>query len=293
MNKIIVRLGGFGVALGLVAGCALVRQSLDRHPEKPRQAQLARPSVPNPTSMVVTEEKRKVYPYSVVSGGATTLEEAKKAMRDPAVKDHYAAIDFKNLKQVTLTADLSGYVSYRFGDKIYWTAKQLRLKAGETVYTDGQHIVRGRCLNCYSDHPMLPIRGNEPAEETLDAPVEVPRIAVSFSRLPPEEVPTLPPRPEELTLGAPFLPAGPSTPWHPGIGFIPIIPIIPPIHGHRPHPTPIPIVPVVPPPVTVVTPEPNYVWAVAGVCLVLVFCEWIRARRRKRSVNRARCFILP
>ena len=57
---------------------------------------------------------------------------------------------------------MSGYVSYRFGDKIYWTSKAVHLKAGETIYTDGQHIARGRCLNCYSAHPMMPTRPHEP-----------------------------------------------------------------------------------------------------------------------------------
>ncbi|HYL34490.1 MAG TPA: hypothetical protein VEV17_01110 [Bryobacteraceae bacterium] len=280
MSKRIVRLGGV-VALGVVAASAFLTQTLNRHSETPPQAR--RPKIPRFPSQatVVTEENRKVFPYSVVPGGAKTLNEAKRAMRDPAVKDHYAAIDLKNLKQVTLTADLYGYVSYRFGDKIYWTAKQLRLKAGETVYTDGQHIVRGRCLNCYSAHPMLPIRKNEPSEAILNTPVEVPMIALSFPRLPPEEAPTLPPPLEELTPEVPVLPGAPGAPGHGGIGFFPIIPIIPPIHRHRPHPAPVPIVPVVPP-VTVVTPEPNYVWVMAGVSVILAFLKLIRSGRQKR-----------
>ena len=280
MSKRIVRLGGVVVVLGLVAASAFLTQTLNRHSEPPRQARrLTIPGFPRQTS-VVTEENRKVFPYSVVPGGAKTLDEAKRSMRDPAVKDHYAAIDLKNLKQVTLTADLYGYVSYRFGDKIYWTAKQLRLKAGETVYTDGQHIVRGRCLNCYSALPMMPIRKNEPSEKILDTPVEVPMIALSFPRLPPEAAPALPPPLEELTPEVPVLPGAPGAPGHGGIGFFPIIPIIPPIHRHRPHPAPVPVVPVVPPE-TAVIPEPNYVWVMAGVSVILVLFEWTRTRRRK------------
>jgi hypothetical protein len=283
MSKTIVRLGGFVVAVGLVGASALLKQSMERHPVKPRQTRgLASPAAKSRTSMVVTEEKRKVYPYSLVAGGAKTVEEAKKAMRDPAVKDQYAAIDLKNLKQVTLTADLSGYVSYRFGDQIYWTAKPLRLKAGETVYTDGEHIVRGRGLNCYAAHPMMPIRKNEPAEKTFDTPVEVPMIALSFPRLPPEAMPTLPPPMEEMTPEVPALPSGPSSPGHGGFGFFPIIPIIPPIHRHH-HPPETPVTPVVPtPPETVVTPEPSYVWVMAGVSLVLVLVGFVRSRRRER-----------
>jgi hypothetical protein len=212
-----------------------------------------------------------------VPGGAKTVEEAKRAMRDPAVKDHYAAIDLKNLKQVTLTSDLEGYVSYRYGSQIFWTAKRIRLKAGETVYTDGQHIVRGRCLNCYSAHPMMPIRPNEPSEKAFNTPLEVPLIAMALPPPLPEAAPALPPPLEELT---PTVPNVPGAPGHGGFPFIPIIPIIPPIHRHHNPPPPVtPVVPVVPP--TSVVPEPNYVWGLGGVLVVFAGTQWIRARRQK------------
>ena len=213
-------------------------------------------------------------------------------MRAPAVRDHYAAIDLKNLRQVTLTSDLAGYVSYRYGDKIFWTAKKLRLKAGETVFTDGQHIVRGRCLNCYSALPMMPTRHEEPSENTLNTPMEVPMIALAFPNLPVTPAPALPPPLAALTPAVPTATGGGGAPGHPGGGwFFPIVPIIPPIH-HRHNPTnntsttPVipPVTPTPPPPVAVV-PEPEYQWLLVGAVLALVMTNLFRRRRRPTFIK--------
>src|ERR1700733_8497573 len=122
------------------------------------------PSIKSPVAYTSTmpEEQltRKVYPYSIVPGGAETLDEAKRAMHDPATKANYAAIDFTKLRLVKLRRNLTGYVSYRSGEKIYWTSDELTLRMGETVFTDGVHLVRGRGLNVYSPDPMLPIGPN-------------------------------------------------------------------------------------------------------------------------------------
>jgi len=261
----------------------------------------AKPAVLRRPTLVVTEEKRKVFPYSIVPGGARTVQEAKRAMSDPAVRDQYAAFDLKNLRQVTLTSDLVGYVSYRYGEKVFWTNKKLRLKAGETVFTDGVHIARGRCLNCYSALPMMPTRRSEPSESTLNTPVEVPLIALAFPNLPvvaPE--PILPAPHSEL---APIVPAGTgggggAAGGHPGFGFFPILPIIPPIFlHHHPSPTnntpgnntpPPPITPSgpLPPPVAVV-PEPDYFWLLVGAFAALVLFGGIRSRRIKRAMARS------
>ncbi len=161
------------------------------------------------TTMVVEQLKRKVYPYSIVPGGAENLFAAKRAMTDPAIKAHYASVgvDLAQLKEVKLTANLSGYVSYRWGDKIYWTAKKITLRAGEKVFTDGTHVVRARCLNCYSMLPMQPTRPHEPTELALDAPIEMPVTVYSFPLLP-LLAPALPVPPGELTPSVPVLPAG-------------------------------------------------------------------------------------
>ena len=229
------------------------------------------------TTMVVEEVRRKVYPYSMVPGGAESLDEARRAMSDPAIKANYANIDFHQLKQVKLTTNISGYVSYRWGEKIYWTSKMLTLRAGETVFTDGVHLVRGRCLNCYSPRAMLPIRPTEPTEKVLDTPVEVPVIAYSFPKLP-VETPELPLPPGVLTPTVPiFPPTSPTTPVKTGGFWFPLIPIIPPIHRHPPGTPTTPGVPIVVPPVTVV-PEPGYAWAMAAGLLTMVLAYSLRRR---------------
>jgi hypothetical protein len=220
--------------------------------------------------MVVEQVTRKVYPYSIVPGGAQNLDEAKRAMRDPAIKANYAGIDFTKLRLVKLTKNLSGYASYRWGDKIYWTSKMLTLRPGEMVFTDGVYLVRGRCLNCYSAHPMLPIRPNEPTEKALDTPLDIPVISYSFPRIP-VEVLEMPPSPEELTPTVPIFPTTP--PVGPGGGiWFPLIPIIPPIHRHPPTVE----LPPGPPPVVIVTPEPNFQWLLAGLFLTLILLYGLR-----------------
>ena len=221
----------------------------------------------------VTEEYRKVYPYSIVPGGALSVEEARRAMSGPSVRDHYAGVDLKNLKRVILTADLSGYVSYRYGDKIYWTAKSVRLKAGEPVFTDGQHMIRGRCLNSYSAHPMAPIRPHEPEEKVMETWVEVPVLSFSFAPLPLDTGPVLA-APAQRAMAA-----AQPTKVHGG-RFFPIVPIIPPIFGHSPHPPPAVTPPPTPPPPSVV-PEPSYMPMLAIILLVFGFAGWMRRRRQR------------
>ena len=232
--------------------------------------------------MLVEQVKRKVYPYSIVPGGAETVHEAKVAMSDPAIQAHYAGVDLGKLKQVRLTTNLSGYVSYRWGDKIYWTKKTLTLRAGETVFTDGTHIVRGRCLNCYSALPMLPVRPSEPTEKAFDAPVEMPLTVYSFPKLP-ITAPVLPIPPGELTPTVPaIVPAAVSTVGKTGGGiWFPLIPIIPPIHHHPSNPTPTPpVIPPVVPPVAIV-PEPNYLWLLAGFFAAILALKRIRGQATK------------
>ncbi len=190
----------FGIASGLIAAALVTDHSA---------------SFKSPVIYEITLETeqvtRKVYPYSMVPGGAVSLDEAKRGMDEPAVKARFANIDVAELRQVKLTANLSGYVSYRSGEGIFWTSKKLTLRAGETIFTDGVHVVRGRCLNYFSLRPMLPVDEDEPSEQVLDAAVEVPVVAYSF------RVDTM-----EFT---------PAVPIFPGAGEdrLPIFPIIPPI----------------------------------------------------------------
>jgi hypothetical protein len=136
------------MSIALAVGVVRHRNSQGRL--NPRKSVVrANPDIVYRRSVVLVQETRKVYPYSIVPGGAPNLDEAKLAMNKPDVRANYANVDFAKLHAVKLDKNLSGYVSYRYGDKIYWTKKKLTLRAGEMVFTDGEHIVRGRCLNCY------------------------------------------------------------------------------------------------------------------------------------------------
>ena len=205
------------VASSVIAAAVMLHRTLPR-------SSAENPPPPVAYEVTVAPATRKVFPYSIVPGGAQNLDEAKRAMNDPAVKANYAGIDFRKLRQVKLARNLAGYVSYRRGEKIYWTSELLTLRAGETVFTDGVYLVRGRCLNGYSPDAMLPIGANEPTEQVLDTPVEMPVISYSIPR---------------RTVAAPGLPLTPAVPVLPpsmqgaGIWF-PLVPIIPPLHGRSP-----------------------------------------------------------
>jgi hypothetical protein len=244
------------------------------------------------TVMVVRQVKRKVYPYSMVPGGAENVHEARIEMSDPAVRAQYAAFNLDQLREEKLKTNLVGYVSYRMGDHIYWTAKKLTLRAGETVFTDGTHIARGRCLNCYSALPMSPVRPHEPTEKALDLPTEMPVTAYEFPKVP-FYAPELPIPLGELTPIAPPIAAatGPGG-AKPGGGFwFPIIPFIPPIHRHPGSPTtpatpggPTGSTPPPPPPPVAVVPEPRYSMLLVGGFLALLLAKRRRLTRAQSKI---------
>jgi hypothetical protein len=277
----VVFVGLLGIASSLIAAAVVTHRTL---PWSHRLAldtsfPTAKSPVTYETTMVVEQTSRKVYPYSIVPGGADSVDEAKRAMSDPAIAAHYTDVDFRQLKQVKLATNIAGYVSYGWGDKIYWTSKVVTLRAGEMVFTDGTHIVRGRCLNRYSALPMPPIRPNEPTEQVLDTPLEIPVIAYSFPKIAVQAL-ELPPSPEELTPTVPIFPSS-STPGKPGGGmWFPLIPIIPPIHHHPGSPT-LPGAPPAIPPVAIV-PEPNYIWILGAALLALLLANVWRTRTIRR-----------
>ena len=218
------------------------------------------------------EVKRKVYPYSIVPGGAEDVLQAKRAMTDPAVKAHYANVDFSQLKQVKLAANLSGYVSYRWGDKIYWTQEGHLCGPAKPYSPTASHRPRTLPELLFRAVPCSPLGRTEPTEKALDAARRNAVTVYSFPKLP-VLAPELPMPPGELT---PSVPAA-SCPWWvrrvgktPGGGFwFPLLPIIPPIHHHPSSPPSGPNesraghqflggpTPPVTPPVAVV-PEPRY-----------------------------------
>ena len=123
---------------------------------------------------VAVQATRRVYPYSIVPGGvATRADLEQRAGTDPVVARHYASFDITKAHPVTVTKARAVHVSYRKGDKVYWTAKTVMLAAGETVLSDGTSEIRGRCGNRISEHAQLPVAMSEPTEEELDASMNV------------------------------------------------------------------------------------------------------------------------
>jgi hypothetical protein len=106
---------------------------------------------------------RPNYKYSVIPGGAYDEFELRAAVQnDPVVAAHYGQLDQSKLRVETVPRDRYVYVSYRKGNEIFWTKKKVLLRQGETILTDGNVEVRGRCGNCISEQPLLPTADNEP-----------------------------------------------------------------------------------------------------------------------------------
>ncbi len=131
-----------------------------------------------------SKEGRKIYPLSVIYGGAYSPEELNRARRlDSVVGLHYA--DFGKTSVVQRTpGDLFMYVSYRKSDQVYWTKSKRRIPKGESVLSDGEHLARVRCGNRLSFVPRQPtLPEKEGSEEALNTP-ESPQISVPFDAPP-------------------------------------------------------------------------------------------------------------
>ena len=129
-----------------------------------------RPAVsPNPAAKA---PGRPVFPYSVVSGGLTDSKEMADAIQqDPVVREHYAGLRPASFRPEVLPADRKGYVSYRIRGKVFWSRRLMTLKKGETVLTDGDTMLRGRCGNRVSSVAMSPTapEAEEPTEAVLNS----------------------------------------------------------------------------------------------------------------------------
>ena len=118
-------------------------------------------------------ENRPVYPYSIVAGGLRDASELKwAAEHDPVVRSHYAGFDYDHARVVRLVLARTAYVSYRIGNKVYWTRHRVRLKKGETVITDGKITARSRCGNRVEDVPQQATSSSEPPAAKFEEPVQ-------------------------------------------------------------------------------------------------------------------------
>jgi hypothetical protein len=162
--------------LALAAGMTLLLQA--REPELKRREMATTPAASAPATAAVVEAApggpRRVYPYSIVPGGVLSRAELAQAiLADKVVAAHYAGIQVDKVEPITVTKARAVHVSYRKGDKVFWTAKKVMLQPGEVLLSDGEHLIRGRCGNRISDVAMLPVEAGAPSEEELDSSVQV------------------------------------------------------------------------------------------------------------------------
>jgi hypothetical protein len=121
----------------------------------------------------VTPRARKFYPYSVVPGGVYDhAEVARIVATDTLVASHYSDINLAKIRSIEVVRPRGVYVSYRKGDRIFWTSKRLMLVPGELVLTDGSSEIRARCGNRISEVPRTPVDASEPNGVVFDASYE-------------------------------------------------------------------------------------------------------------------------
>jgi hypothetical protein len=175
IRRILAFIVFFGFAFGLsIVALRHLTPSLFRAANEPdrRASEASRNRV-----LAVQEEAlhsldgRAVYPYSVVPGGVKDANELKwVADHDPVVAAHYAGFDYQRARIVRLLVTHTAYVSYRIGNKIYWTHRLIRLKAGETLLTDGKITARTRCANRVEEVPQQATSASEPPPGKFDEP---------------------------------------------------------------------------------------------------------------------------
>lgn len=117
--------------------------------------------------------QRPVYRYSVVPGGVQSGQELRlAAQRDRAVARHFAAFNFERAQLTQLKGPRFVYLSYRRGDRIFWTRKQIALRKGEKLITDGKIAARTRCANQISLLPHAETSMEEPSAQELEDPFD-------------------------------------------------------------------------------------------------------------------------
>jgi len=115
---------------------------------------------------------RPHYRYAVIPGGVYSANELATAIReDPAVASHYGTVDPSLVRRTVTSAARMAYVSYRIGDRVFWTRKPVRIPAGEALLTDGETEIRARCGNAVSDFARQPVSDVEPMATALDEPI--------------------------------------------------------------------------------------------------------------------------
>jgi len=195
--------------------------------------------------------RRVVYPYSVIPGGVQTPEDLRQmSEHDRIVGSHYAGFDFRSARIVELDQPKLVYLSYRMGDKVFWTGKRISLHKGEKLITDGRMTARTRCANRVSETAQPAVSPAEPPAANFEQPFVGTAGQIPF----PGDFNALGPSREFSGFGPEGPTASSSAPF-PGRGLPPVYP--PPIpskgcppgtvpganntcHHHKPPPPPVP-----------------------------------------------------
>jgi hypothetical protein len=160
----------------------------------------------------VSVRPRVVYPYSVVPGGIQAPEELREiSEHDPVVGMHYSGFNFRTAHMIELPEARLVYLSYRVGNRIFWTKHKVSLRRGEKLITDGTITARTRCANQISPVAVEAISPTEPPLEAFEAPMVMSGSAIQV----PFPEATLPPGPQPPTV---------ITPLNPNPGFPPLFP---------------------------------------------------------------------
>lgn len=133
--------------------------------------------------------RRVVYPYSVIPGGVHSVAELKNAIaNDAVVSAEYASFHLSHARIIRLDRARTMHVSYRLGDRVYWTTRELTLAKGETLITDGELTARTKCGNMIAETTtsMSQTSANEPTAQSLETPVADPGAPGADSNTPGE-----------------------------------------------------------------------------------------------------------
>ena len=166
----------------------------------------------------------RLYAYSVIPGGVESAQELLAAARnDSVVAAHYSDFRANAARVITLDHNRAVYVSYRLGNRVFWTNRKIQIHQGETLLTDGTHQARTRCGNRVSEVPQFPVAPTQqPRLEALEAfppagPLSTSSPPLVGSLVPPASFSLPAPSPtlheDSLPLFFPFVP-GPGSPSH-------------------------------------------------------------------------------
>ena len=171
------------IVLALFCGCGFVAATLLVPRDYPGVDVGSQPSAASPGAQgdaavarvdVPAAAKRAQYRYSVIPRGVFSAEELQGAIgADPVVAEHYRSFNAARATLVHLERPRLAYVSYRLGDRVFWTRKPVHLAAGEPLLSDGTNVVRTRCGNRVSDVPGE-TSADEPDPILIDTPIEDP-----------------------------------------------------------------------------------------------------------------------